>query len=57
MALDRRTFVKAAGAAALTFPAVLRAQAEPIRIGLLTIKTGALASGGIDMECALVQYL
>ncbi len=57
MALDRRTFVKAAGAAALGFPAIVRAQSEPIRIGLLTIKTGALASGGIDMERGLNIFL
>src|ERR1041385_3737323 len=57
MAFDRRTFVKAAGAAALSFPALARAQAEPIRIGLLTIKTGALASGGIDMERGLTIFL
>jgi len=57
MAFDRRTFVKAAGAAALAFPAFARAQAEPIRIGLLTIKTGALASGGIDMERGLTIFL
>ena len=61
MTFNRRKFVKAAGASAaasaLGFPAIVRAQAQPIRIGLLTIKTGALASGGIDMERALQQYL
>jgi branched-chain amino acid transport system substrate-binding protein len=35
----------------------VRAQAGPIRLGLVTVKTGPLASGGIDMERALVQYL
>jgi branched-chain amino acid transport system substrate-binding protein len=35
----------------------VRAQAQPIRIGLLTIKTGALASGGIDMERGLTIFL
>ena len=34
-----------------------RAQGEPIRLGLVTVKTGQLASGGIDMERGLVQYL
>jgi branched-chain amino acid transport system substrate-binding protein len=29
----------------------------PIRIGLLTVKTGPLASGGIDMERALIMFL
>ena len=57
MAMQRRTFIKAAGTAALAFPSILRAQAEPIRLGLLTIKTGALASGGIDMERGLNIYL
>src|SRR5437588_8905108 len=61
MTFNRRKFIKAAGAAAgaaqLAFPTILRAQAEPIRIGLLTIKTGALASGGIDMERGLTLFL
>jgi branched-chain amino acid transport system substrate-binding protein len=59
MAMQRRRFIQAAGAgaAALGFPAILRAQAEPIRLGLLTIKTGALASGGIDMERGLNIFL
>ena len=60
MTFNRRKFVKAAGAAAgtaLAFPAIVRAQAEPIRLGLLTIKTGALASGGIDMERGLTMFL
>ena len=52
MTFNRRKFVRAAGAtaaaSALGFPAIVRSQAQPIRIGLLTIKTGALASGGID---------
>src|SRR5438874_12145292 len=61
MTFNRRKFIKAAGAAAgaapLAFHTILRAQAEPIRIGLLTIKTGALASGGIDMERGLSLFL
>jgi branched-chain amino acid transport system substrate-binding protein len=61
MTFNRRKFVKAAGAtaaaSALGFPAIVRSQAGPIRIGLLTIKTGALASGGIDMERGLVIFL
>ena len=61
MAMQRRKFIKAAGAvagaSALGFPSILRAQAEPIRLGLLTIKTGALASGGIDMERGLTIFL
>ena len=54
MTFNRRKFVKAAGAtaagSALGFPAIVRSQAQPIRIGLLTIKTRALASGGMDLE-------
>src|SRR5438067_8820703 len=61
MTFNRRKFIKAAGAAAgaapLAFHTILRAQAESIRIGLLTIKTGALASGGIDMERGLNIFL
>ena len=61
MAFTRRSFIQAAGtglgAAALGLPRVVRAQTEPIRIGLVTVKTGPLASGGIDMERALVQFL
>src|SRR6266705_3223675 len=61
MALTRRGFIRAAGSglgvAALGFPVIVPAQTEPIRIGLMTVKTGPLASGGIDMERALVQFL
>ena len=57
MTFNRRRFVQAAGATALGFPSILRAQTEPIRLGLLTIKTGALASGGIDMERGLNIFL
>ncbi len=58
MAINRRRFMQAVGAAGVMgFPAIVRAQAGPIRLGLLTVKTGPLASGGIDMEKALVMYL
>jgi branched-chain amino acid transport system substrate-binding protein len=61
MALTRRRFVQATGAgfavSALGIPAIVRAQSEPIRLGLMTVKTGPLASGGIDMERALIQFL
>src|SRR5262245_17212813 len=61
MTFNRRKFVKAAGAgaavSALGFPAIVRGQTEPVRLGLLAIKTGALASGGIDMERGLVIFL
>ena len=61
MTINRRRFIQAAGAgigaSAFGFPAIVHAQSEPIRIGLLTVKTGPLASGGLDMERALVMYL
>jgi branched-chain amino acid transport system substrate-binding protein len=57
MTFDRRRFVQAAGAVALGTALPARAQGEPIRLGLITVKTGQLASGGIDMERGLVQYL
>ena len=57
MRSSRRRFIQAAGAAAglASFPGF--SQGNPIRVGLVTVKTGPLASGGIDMERALVQYL
>ena len=61
MAMQRRKFIKAAGvvagASALGFPAIVRSQSEPIRLGLLNIKTGSLASGGIDMDRGLSIFL
>jgi branched-chain amino acid transport system substrate-binding protein len=61
MTISRRNFIKgAAGAGALAATAHapwVRAQAGPVRVGLLTVKTGPLASGGIDMERGLVMYL
>ncbi|HEY4371892.1 MAG TPA: ABC transporter substrate-binding protein [Burkholderiales bacterium] len=60
MSMNRRQFVGGAVAAGATlgFPAIVNAQANgPIRIGLLTVKTGPLASGGLDMDRALVMYL
>jgi branched-chain amino acid transport system substrate-binding protein len=60
MASTRRRFIQATGAgfavSALGFPVVARAQGEA-RLGLMTVKTGPLASGGIDMERALAQFL
>ena len=56
--LTRRTALLGAGAAgvALAAPAV-RAQTTPMRIGFLTVKTGPLAAGGIQMEQGLTLYL
>jgi branched-chain amino acid transport system substrate-binding protein len=44
------------GVAALKAPMVL-AQAAPFRIALLTVKTGPLAQGGIQMEQGLATFL
>jgi branched-chain amino acid transport system substrate-binding protein len=61
MAFTRRRFVQATGGAlassALGLSFTARAQTEAIRLGLMTVKTGPLASGGIDMERALQQFL
>ncbi len=58
MTISRRKFLQGlgAGVAAANAPWAA-AQTEPIRVGLMTVKTGPLASGGLDMERALVMYL
>ena len=59
--LSRRTFLAgtAAGAAAATFhfPAPAIAQNAPFKLGLLTVKTGPLAQGGIQMEQGIAAFL
>jgi branched-chain amino acid transport system substrate-binding protein len=59
MRITRRDLMHAAAVTALTGLSVAKAAeaSGPIRVGLLTVKTGPLASGGIDMERALVMYL
>jgi branched-chain amino acid transport system substrate-binding protein len=56
--ISRRKFV--AGAAALTgasaFPMPSIAQAAPMKVGLLTVKTGPLAAGGIHAEEGLTAF-
>ena len=49
----------AAGAAAALsrFPAPAIAQAAPFKLGLLTVKSGPLAQGGIQMEQGVLTYL
>ena len=54
--LDRRTFL-AGTAAAATLPMPAIAQGAPVRIGLLTVKTGPLAQGGIQMEQGVNLFL
>jgi branched-chain amino acid transport system substrate-binding protein len=59
MRISRRKFVASVAGLGLSTAVPFKARAAdgPIRLGLLTVKTGALASGGIDMERALVMYL
>ena len=59
MTIKRRTVLKGigatAGATALGMPAI--AQGAPFKIGLMTVKTGPLAQGGIQMEQGLLTFL
>jgi branched-chain amino acid transport system substrate-binding protein len=60
MTVNRRTVIKGALAAGvatqvLKVPAAV-AQAAPLRVGFLTIKTGPLASGGLQMEQGLTVF-
>src|SRR6202165_1890393 len=61
MTLQRRTVLKVilgagVSAATLRAPAV-HAQAAQFKIGLLTVKTGPLAQGGIQMEQGILTFL
>jgi branched-chain amino acid transport system substrate-binding protein len=61
MKVERRTVLKGmlasgAGLATLKTPAV-HAQTAPFKIGLLTVKTGPLAQGGIQMEQGILSFL
>jgi branched-chain amino acid transport system substrate-binding protein len=59
--VSRRTVLAgtaASAAAAISgFPAPAVAQAEPFKLGLLTVKTGPLAQGGIQMEQGVLTFL
>jgi len=55
--LDRRTFLVGTAAATATFAMPALAQSKPVRIGLLTVKTGPLAQGGIQMEQGMTRFL
>ena len=59
--ISRRKFMAgtAAGAAlaASNFPMPALAQAKPFKLGLLTVKTGPLAQGGIQMEQGVQAFL
>ncbi len=57
--IDRRSFLvgTAAAAAATTLPLPAFAQGKPVKIGLLTVKTGPLAAGGIQMEQGTIRFM
>src|SRR4029077_9399820 len=55
--LSRRAFAAGAVATASFRFAPAVAQAAPFRIGLLTVKTGPLAQGGIQMEQGIASFL
>src|SRR3954462_12636626 len=58
---SRRKVMRGAAAGALatpfSFPAPALAQSAPFKIGLLTVKTGPLAQGGIQMEQGIAAFL
>jgi branched-chain amino acid transport system substrate-binding protein len=57
--VDRRSFLagSTAAAGALAFPMPSVAQSAPLKIGLLTVKTGPLAAGGVHIEEGITAYL
>ena len=60
MSFTRRTALQSLGGLAIAATGIGTAHAdanEPIRLGFLTVKTGPLASGGIQMEQGLTLYL
>jgi len=61
MKLNRRNVLKRLGGSVATLAAIktpyVHAQGAPLKIGLLTVKTGPLAQGGIQMEQGVVVFL
>src|SRR5215472_17812313 len=53
--INRRKFLQSTAAAAFPMPAV--AQNAPIKVGLMTVKTGPLAAGGVHIEEGFAAYL
>ncbi|MGH6670930.1 MAG: ABC transporter substrate-binding protein [Xanthobacteraceae bacterium] len=57
--LNRRQFIAGTaivtGSAAFPLPAI--AQSAPVKVGLLTVKTGPLAAGGVHIEQGITAYL
>lgn len=54
--ITRRNFLIGTALAA-AMPAPAFAQQKPVKIGLLTVKTGPLAAGGIQMEQGTIRFL
>ena len=55
--ITRRNFLVGTAATAALAGAPAFAQPKPVKIGLLTVKTGPLAAGGIQMEQGLTCFL
>jgi branched-chain amino acid transport system substrate-binding protein len=55
--LSRRSFLAGSTILAASLPIRARAQSKSVRIGLLTVKTGPLAAGGIQMEQGTLRFL
>src|SRR5262249_36656480 len=55
--ITRRSFLAGATAVAATLPLPAIAQNKAIKIGLLAVKTGPLAAGGIQMEQGTTRFL
>lgn len=55
--IKRRTLLQGTAAMGAVLASAAQAQAEPIRLGFLTVKTGPLAAGGIQMEEGLTLFL
>ena len=57
--MKRRQFnlLATAAAASALLPGIARAQAEPIRVGFLTVRTGALAAGGRQLEEGMQLFM
>ena len=61
MAMHRRKVLKGLAASGMSLAALkapyVHAQGAPFKLGLLTVKTGPLAQGGIQMEQGVVTFL
>lgn len=57
--VSRRSFMAGTAAAtgAATFPMPSIAQATPMKVGVLTVKTGPLAAGGVHLEEGITAFL